>query len=200
MRKLISGSLFLILLSGLALALPAAGLAAPADAQTPDRWLHVRVEQAATEDQAAETVRVNLPLKVAEKILPAIHSDELNQGRLRLHHANIHGVDLRAVLEAIQEVGDGEFLTVQSDDTNVRVAKQGGYLLVGVDEQKGDGDKVDIKVPFTVVEALLSGEKDELNVLAAIQALSEHEDDVLVTVQSEHEMVRVWIDSKSTIE
>jgi hypothetical protein len=193
MKKLLSSALFVILLSGLTLTVPA-------DAQTSERWLHVRVEQAATEDQAAETVRVNLPLRVAEKILPAIHADKLQEGRIRLRHGHMHGVDLRAVLEAIQELGDGEFLTVQSDDANVRVAKQGGYLLVSVDEQTGDAEKVDVKLPFTVVEALLSGEKDELNVLAAIQALSEHQDDALVTVQSEREMVRVWIDSKSTME
>jgi hypothetical protein len=193
MKKLLSGTLFVILLAGLALAVPAEG-------QAGERWLHVRVEQAGAEGEAGETVRVNLPLKVAEKILPAIHADKLQQGRVRLPHAHVHGVDLRAVLEAIRELGDGEFLTVQSDDENVRVAKQGGYLLISVDEQKGDAEKVDIKLPFSVVEALLSGEKDELNVLAAIQALSQHEDEVLVTVQSEREMVRVWIDSKSTME
>lgn len=193
MRKLLSGSLFVILLSGLTLAAPARG-------QAVDRWLHVRVEQADTEGEAGETVRVNLPLKMAEKLLPAIRADQLHQGRLRLRHAHVHGVDLRAVLEAVRELGDGEFLTVQSDDENVRVAKQGGYLLVSVDGQKEEAEKVDIKLPFTVVEALLSGEKDELNVLAAVRALSEHKDTVLVTVESKREMVRVWIDSVPEME
>lgn len=197
MRKLLPGSLSLFLIAGAALALPAASRAADPASPAGGRWLHVRVEKAGED---GESVRVNLPLKVAEKVLPAIRADELHEGRLRIHHARVHGVDLRALLEAVRELEDGEFLTVQSNEQNVRVAKKEGYLLVNVDESKGGAEKVNVKVPFPVVEALLSGEEDELNLLAAVQALSAQGDDVLLTVESDKELVRIWVDSRSSME
>jgi hypothetical protein len=43
-----------------------------ASATKPDRWLHVRVENPDSKD---ETVRVNVPLELAEKVLPTIKSE-----------------------------------------------------------------------------------------------------------------------------
>ena len=48
-----------------------------------------------------------------------------------------------------------------------------------------------------VVDALLSAGKDELDVLAALRALSAHGDMELVSVKDDDNTVRVWIDSKS---
>jgi hypothetical protein len=48
-----------------------------------------------------------------------------------------------------------------------------------------------------VVDALLSAGKDELDILAALKALSAHGDTDLVTVKDEENTVRVWIDSKN---
>jgi hypothetical protein len=53
---------------------------------------------------------------------------------------------------------------------------------------------------MTVVEALLSGGKDELDILAAIRALARHGDTELVSVQDRKTTVRVWVDSKNTSE
>lgn len=159
------------------------------------RWLHVRVVNAGED---AENVRVNVPLDVALKILPAIRSRDLDQGHLRLNQTRINGVDIRSLLEAVRALGDGEFVTVQSNNETVRVAKQGDLLLVTVDERTGSEDKVNVKIPFRIVDALLSGSPDELNLQAAIQALSDSADDFIVSVESKKESVRVWVDSKST--
>jgi hypothetical protein len=48
-----------------------------------------------------------------------------------------------------------------------------------------------------VVNALLSGEKDELNVVAAIHALGDYQDLDLVSVTDENTTVRVWVDAKN---
>ncbi|MFQ5663582.1 MAG: hypothetical protein ACE5HL_07110 [Terriglobia bacterium] len=171
--------------------------AAVVSAQAVDRWLHVYVKETGGK---AETVRVNLPLSVAEKVLPAIQTDKLRGGKVKLRDVNVKGVDLRVLLEAVRGLGDGEFLTVESDKETVRAAKQGGYLIIKVQEGREGGDKVDVKIPFTVVEALLSGEEDELDILAAVRALNEHGDDVLVTVTDKSSTVRVWVDSRNTME
>ena len=174
----------------------ALSLAALADQPaTGQRWLHVRVVNTGED---AENVRVNVPLDVALKILPAIKSRELNEGRLRLDEARINGVDVRSILEAVGALGDGEFVTIQSNDETVRVAKQAGHLIATVDERTGSEDKVHVKIPFRIVDALLSGSDDELNLQAVVQALSDSADDFIVSVESKKESVRVWVDSKST--
>lgn len=190
MKRKWTGGLALLLL----MAMAAAG-------QTTERWLHVSVEKTG---DGAETVRVNVPLRLAEKILPAVNIDRVRGGRIVIEGTKAEGVDLRAVVEAIKTTADGEFVTVDSNKQSVRVAKSGGYLLVKVREEntnrKGESRKedVDVKIPMTVVEALLSGGKDELDILAAIRALSAHGDAELVTVKSHNETVRVWIDTKNT--
>lgn len=191
----------LALLAGLVML--AAALAAPVSAQAQtEKWLHIRVN----EGEDGETVRVNLPLALAEAILPSIKVKHFEGGKVRLEEhmrAHIEDVDIRAILEAVKSAQDGEFVTVQSKKDNVRVAKKAGYLLVEVREMDKDGEeheKVDVKMPMTVVEALLSGGKDELDILAAIRALAQHGDTELVTVQDNKTTVRVWVDSKNTSE
>ncbi len=201
-------------LKAVSLAAAAALLIAPfaASAQTSssnDRWLHVRV---VSSDNKGETVRVNIPLELAEKVLPAINKDRLHNGKVTINHADMDGVDCRALLAALKDTKDGEFVTVQAHDADVQVAKQNGYMLVHVtekrwhhakdskDEKAGqmtEKSKVEVKVPMKVVEALFSAGKDELDVLAALRALSAHGDTELVSVKDEDNTVRVWLDSKN---
>jgi hypothetical protein len=155
-----------------------------------------------------ETVRVNVPLSLAEAILPAIKVHKMNAGRVKVHSHHMDQIDLRAVFEAVQKAADGEFVTVQKGTSEeVRVSKQNGYLLVNVrdDKTRGDGskhnEKVDVKIPLAVVEAAFSGpNKDEIDVLAAIRALARHSDTQLVAVEDGKTTVRVWIDSKNVSE
>lgn len=176
-----------------------------------EQWIHVRVE---SKEDHGETVRVNVPVEMAAKVLPAIHQENLHDGKVRLDSSHTKDVDLRAILDAVRSARDGEFVTVQSHDSNVRVAKNGGYLYVHVTDKSGakkpakegkealksspaQETKVEVKVPMKVVDALLSAGKDELDLLAALQALSAHGDTELVTVRDEENTVRVWIDSKN---
>ena len=180
---------------------------AQTNAASNDRWLHVRV---ISSDNKSETVRVNVPLELAEKVLPAINKDRLHNGKITIDRHEMEGVDCRALLAAIKDTKDGEFVTVQSHDADVKVAKQSGYMLVHVTEKRWNEDKdskdgkmteksrVEVKVPMKVVEALFSAGKDELDVLAALRALSQHGDTELVSVKDGNDTVRVWMDSKSS--
>jgi hypothetical protein len=171
---------------------------------TSDRWLHVRV---VSTDSKNETVRVNVPLDMAEKVLPAINKDRLHNGKVRFNDTDMNGVDLKTVLDAVRTAKDGEFVTVQSNDSDVRVAKQNGYMVVHVTEKNsgstdkktktGEKSRVDVKIPMKVVDALFSAGKDELDIVAALRALSAHGDTELVSVKSDDNTVRVWLDSKN---
>jgi ABC-type oligopeptide transport system substrate-binding subunit len=160
-----------------------------------DRWLHVRVTNPGSKE---ETVRVNVPLELAEKVLPTINKDRLHSGKVRFDDIDCHGVDLRALAEAVRTSKDGEFVTVQNKDSDVRVAKQNGTLFVHViDKNRAKKSQVEVKVPMRVVDALFSAGKDELDLVAALHALSSQGDTELVSVKDEENTVRVWLDSKN---
>src|SRR5262249_41598824 len=128
--------------------------AKPADSSaSKDRWLHVRVE---SPDRKEESVRVNVPLELAEKILPTINHDRLQNGKVHVDKFDSQGVDIRALIEAVRTSKDGEFVTVQQHDCDVRVAKQNNYLLVHVFDKKhtAKNSRVEVKVPMSVVNAL----------------------------------------------
>lgn len=179
----------------------------PAAAQTTsksDQWIHVRVE---SKDNNGETVRVNVPIEMAEKILPVINHDKLQNGKVRIDNAHLNDIDLPTLLDAVRSAKDGEYVTVQSNKDNVRVAKSGGYLYIHVNEKQGrehsgkneaaKESKVEVKVPMKVVDALFSAGKDELDIVAALHALSLSGDTELVTVKDDQDTVHVWIDSKN---
>jgi hypothetical protein len=160
-----------------------------------DRWLHVRV---ISSDAKGETVRVNIPLELAEKVLPAINKDRLHGGRVKIDNAHMDDVDLRALVEAIRTTKDGEFVTVQSNDCDVRVAKQANHLIIHVlDKENSKKSEVEVKVPMKVIDALFSAGKDELDLVAALHALSAQGDTELVSVKDHESTVRVWLDSKN---
>jgi len=160
-----------------------------------DRWLHVRV---ISSDAKGETVRVNIPLELAEKVLPAINKDRLHGGRVKIDNAHMDDVDLRALVEAIRTTKDGEFVTVQSNDCDVRVAKQANHLIIHVlDKENSKKSEVEVKVLMKVIDALFSAGKDELDLVAALHALSAQGDTELVSVKDHENTVRVWLDSKN---
>ena len=171
---------------------------------TSERWLHVRV---ISSDSKGETVRVNVPLEMAEKVLPAINKDRLHNGKVKFDDHEMDGVDLKALLDAVRTSKDGEYVTVQGNDSDVRVAKQNGYMFVHVTDKNhdhsgkngksSDRSQVEVKIPMKVVDALFSAGKDELDVLAALRVLSTHGDTELVSVKSDDNTVRVWLDSKN---
>ena len=162
-----------------------------------DRWLHIRVDNP---DSKEETVRVNVPLELAEKILPTINRDRLQSGKVKVDEIDCHGVDLRVLLDAVRSSKDGEFVTVQNKDSDVRVAKQNDYFLVHVVDKHHPSKKsnVEVKIPVKVVDALFSAGKDELDLVAGLRALSAQGDTDLVSVKDEENTVRIWLDSKNT--
>jgi hypothetical protein len=163
-----------------------------------ERWLHVRVVNS---DHKGEIVRVNVPLDLAESVLPTINKEHLHNGKVTIDQAHMNEVDVKALMNAVRNAKDGEYVTVQSSDQDVRVAKQGGHLIVHVND-KSNSDKakhsqVEIKIPMHVIDALFSAGKDELDVVAALHALAQQGDTELVSVKDNESTVRVWLDSKN---
>jgi hypothetical protein len=191
MRKRLYGIAVICTLAAMVAAAPAT-MAAPAE-----RYLHITV----TDATKGESVNVNVPLSMAEKILPTLNKGNLHNGRVTIGSAEMNDVDIRALLDALRTAPDNEFVTVKEKDQDVRVAKLNGNLVVHVRDGAKGGEKVDITVPMKVVDALLSTAKDnELDVSAAIRALSDAGDALLITVEDASEHVRIWVDSKNASE
>jgi len=167
MRKVLMGTLLLVPLCGIAVKV--------ARAEEPTRWIHVRV---VSTEPDGEMVRVNVPVELAEQVLPAIHTHELREGKVTIN----------------------EFVSVQSKDENVHIAKEKGTMIIKVRQTKNSGEDVDITVPLPVVEALLSAGEDQLDILAGLKALRNYGDTDLVTVKEKKQTVHIWLDSKNKSE
>jgi hypothetical protein len=172
-----------------------AGMATAVLAAPAERYLHIKVD----DPSKGESVNVNVPLSMAEKILPTVNKGSLHNGHVTIGKADLNDVDVRAILDALRTAQDNEFVTVKEKDQEVHVAKSNGNLIVHVRETGKDAQKVDVTVPMKVVDALLSTAKEnELDVAAALHALSDAGDALLVTVQDATQHVRIWVDSRNT--
>ena len=191
MRKKAMGGVALLAAAAL---VAGVGLA-PALAGTEGKWIHIRV---LGHGENGESVKVNLPVAVLETMADAIEADHFSGGQIHISEGNIKPEQLRAVWQSLKSTQDMEFVTVESNDETVRVAKSGGFLLVKVNDgaKKRDG-KVDIKVPMQVVDALLQAPEGQLNVKAALQALVDFGSGDLVQVTDGDSHVRIWIDGRS---
>jgi len=162
-----------------------------------ERYLHVRVQ----DTDKGENVNVNVPLSMAEKILPAINNGDLHNGCVTIHQADLNGVDVRQILDAVRTAPDNDFVTVNDNrrGQHIRVAKSNGNIVVHVQDEQSRHQEVEITVPMMVVDALFSTAKqDELNVAAALKSLAETGNGLLVTVHDAGQNVRVWVDSNAT--
>ncbi len=155
-------------------------------------WVHVHVEDSAKE----ETVKINLPISVIETMLPIIQEKKLRDGHINFNDSDLKVQDLRKVWNDIREEGDMEFVSVEGRNGNVRIFIEGNFLLVQPEDRSKDS-KVDIRIPLKVVDAMLSGKGNELNLTAAVKALRDSGVKDIITVKDKHSSVRVWIDDKN---
>ncbi len=158
-------------------------------AQEPTRWINVTV----TETHDNTNVQLHLPMSLIATVLDAVKTDELNHGKIDL---DLDGakVDWVAVLKAVRDAPDAEFVKVDSEDADVRVTKQGGTLLINVVSKEDSGEKVDVTVPASLLDAISVDENNRLDVKALVARLSEVGNGDLVRVTSPDANVRVWIE------
>jgi len=161
-------------------------------AQNPNPWLHLEVNENTTADPTL--VKVNLPLSMVDVALSVVKDENLKSGKFKLDTHDISVADMRRLWSELKKSGNAEFVTVQKKSESVRIARQGNFLLVKVTESEKKGSKVDLRIPFHVVDALLSGTGDELNLKAAIAAMQQNGAGEILTVHDNHTQVRIWVD------
>jgi hypothetical protein len=177
------------------LGLSALTLAAQNSATSGERWLHVSV---VSQDPKGERVRVNLPISIAESVLTSVKHERLDHGIIKIDEVKMDQVDIRKLYGSLKEAKDGEYVTVESDSCNVRVAKESGFLIVKAHDKRGKDAQVFVRMPLEVVDALFSGKPDELNIVAALRVLAGRGDTELVSVKDSENTVHIWVDAKNT--
>jgi hypothetical protein len=179
----------------LAISLLAVGLTA-ARASAEDLYLHVKVHDAKEDSH----VNINLPLSVIEKSSAFIPSEARSSGKIRIDDEDMSVAEMREMWAELQKHPDATWISVDEPDSKVRVSKRGKYLHILAQDRKkgGRGEDVEIKIPSSVVAAMLSSTKgDEFDIAGAIRALAREGEGELVTVTGDDETVRIWIDSRS---
>lgn len=152
-------------------------------------WIHVEVLEEGAE---GAKVNVNLPLSMARIALEMAPEEVFDDGRIEINDRDITIEDLRNAWKELREAGDAEFVTIAEDDETVKIYRRGDTIFVDVDGE--DDEIVRIEVPVDVVDALLGGRGNELDLDAALAALERMSGSTVVRVQDGNESVRVWID------
>lgn len=178
----------------IALALFAITFLLGAGAAAQERWFHVHVTEGGDD---ATNVTVNLPLTLIEMALKLVPAEVHEEMRVEFSEAGIDLGDLREFWREMHNIDDATFVTVESDDATVRVAKEGDFLIARTTQRSDDGAQVDVRFPFAVIEALFSEDSDQIDLAAAIRALAEYTDGDIVTVTDGDTKVRVWVDGQN---
>ena len=175
-------------------------LAAPADG----KWIHIRVVDG---DDKATSVKVNMPLTALVSMADVIQDEHIKDGHVMIGHEGIDAAKLRNVWQSLRNAQDMEFITVESDDENVRVAKSGRFMIAKVNGRghgRGaddtDGEQVQVRVPLEVVDALLDAPDGQLNIKSALETLASQHTGELVSVTEGSSKVKIWIDEKADTE
>jgi hypothetical protein len=200
----------------------AIGLHAAQAGQDPQPWIHLDM----TGEQANMNLNLPLAaIEAALALAPEAIVD--SEGQLQLGgQREIPVVAIREVWNQMRGAGDIEFANIQDGRQSIRVAREGDTILVNVTGQDGDGaehegdadeddaehrdgdhehaehdrdaiGEVQIRVPVSVVDALLSGTGETLDVRAAIQELSSLRGEMVQVIQPDAR-IRVWIDESPT--
>jgi hypothetical protein len=166
---------------------------APASAQdAPQPWIHVEVVGGGDN---RGNVSVNLPLAAAEVLVSMIPPDRIGGGEIQLTETGV-SVSIPAVRKMwgqLMNAGDAEFLTIEQENDTVRVARSGDEIEVRMARGGEQTETAEMRLPVAVVDALLSGDGDTLNLRAALDRLSELRGDI-VQVRENDRRIRVWID------
>jgi hypothetical protein len=182
-----------VLTAALAMTVMTAGVAG-AETRRDDLWFHLTVN----EPKDGSKVVLNLPLSMVEKAGGFLPKQARNgNGKIRINDEEMSKADLQSMWNDLRRRPDMTFLTVEESDGKVKMAKQGNYLVIHAADHGVKRENVQVRMPIAVVDALLSGQGEDLDVAAALQALVRAGEGELITVDGDDETVRMWIDNRA---
>ena len=171
----------------------AATIGRPATQQEPEPWVHVDV----TSD-GGTNMNLDLPLAAVTAMLALAPETIVQNGEFQFGSSyQVPVAAIREMWRELRDVGDVEFVTIQYEGQDVRIARAGEIILVNVSDSDGDDESVRVEIPVPVVDALLSGDGDTLNIGAAVEELSILRGELVRVIESDNN-IRIWIDESPT--
>ena len=171
----------------------AATIGRPATQQEPEPWVHVDV----TSDGGTD-MNLDLPLAAVTAMLALAPETIVQNGEFQFGSSyQVPVAAIREMWRELRDVGDVEFVTIQYEGQDVRIARAGEIILVNVSDSDGDDESVRVEIPVPVVDALLSGDGDTLNIGAAVEELSMLRGELVRVIESDNN-IRIWIDESPT--
>jgi hypothetical protein len=166
---------------------------APVGAQdAAQAWLHVQI----TGGDDTKRMNVNVPLSAAAALLAMAPPEVIAEGEAGLAARGISVSALREMWAQLKELGDAEFVTIEEEDETIRIARVADQIEIAVRDTEDD-ETLNVEIPVTVVDRLLTGSDDTLNIAAVLEPLRGLRGDI-VRVRESDRQVRVWIDEVAT--
>ncbi|MEM1202838.1 MAG: hypothetical protein AAGN66_06370 [Acidobacteriota bacterium] len=163
-------------------------LAGPAVASQ-QQWIHVKIQ-----GDDDEQVIVNLPLTMLKTAAAMIPPEAHREAEIAFDDVGMDWQELQDMWQSIKDAPEATFVTVQTRDEHIAVKKDGDFVVIKTTESQDGGTHIDVQIPLSVVDALLSGTEGSLDFMAALDALAAYGPGQLVSIRDGNETVDVWID------
>lgn len=175
----------------LAIALPLMVLSAAPTLAASKSVIWMRVEVL---DQGGEhsKVKINLPLSLIEVVVDSIDKREF-MAEFEEDHPSI---DIKKLWGQIRKMDAQEFVTIESDEENVRVWKDNDFFRVNVKKAGEKEANVEIKLPLAVMDYLFETSSKDLSYEDLVDSLRGHLPLTVVQVQGDDENVKIWLEEE----
>lgn len=178
MKKLFGYALAAILVAS---AVPGAAHARSAQKA---RRLHVEVNE-----KGGDSVSITVPISMARAALAIA-----GESRITIEDDDVKVAELRAAWKELKESGEPVKIEAKDGDDDIRITNERGAVRIAVRDRASGASTVDVTVPESAVDALLSGDDASLDLGAALGAIQEGFIGDLVTVDDGGDHVRIWVE------
>lgn len=152
-------------------------------------WFHLQVR---TENDRDSRVSINLPLRVVTRAMAVLPDDPCRRRcEARFGDADIRMTDLRTIIGSLQQFPNGS-VAMRRDDTDLLFRRDGENLVIHF--QPWAESPGEVRVPFGLAEAIVSGPRDGANLRAAAGFLEQRGGGELMVVGKDETTVRMWVD------
>jgi hypothetical protein len=166
-------------------------VAGPIRAQQNASWVHIRVQES---DGAQASIDLPVGLVEAAMSIMEREAGERAGGDLNVEIGDdVQVEDLRRMWNELRDAGDAQFFRAQKEGEQVRVYREGDRVFFQTD---GEEKTVRVQVPVAVVDVLLEGEGDSLNLVGAMRELARSGSEDVIEIREGQKTVRAWVDSQ----
>ncbi|MGH9870560.1 MAG: hypothetical protein ACREAA_20680 [Candidatus Polarisedimenticolia bacterium] len=172
---------------GLALPLLAVSGAAPAAAADDVIWMRVEVDRDGSEHGL---VKINLPISLVEVVV-----DSIDKRDFLAEIESEHSIDIAKMWREIRRMEADEFLTVESDEEQVRVWKDRDYFRVNIREEDSSDPTVQVKIPLDVMDYVFESKRN-WSFQDLVERVRPHLPLTLIEVNKDKEHVKIWLETR----